>query len=144
MSRGRELTITRLRLTETNRRRLAHESTSCFPHSCRGDNRAGCRKPATRLRCKRTAAGRIEYPKTRRVDHVDTYFGVKVADPYRWLEDDVRHDSEVADWVAAENKVTARYLAVDPRARDHPPPADRAVELPAVCAGPSRPAGDTT
>ena len=33
---------------------------------------------------------RIEYPRTRRVKHVDEYFGVKVADPYRWLEDDVR------------------------------------------------------
>ncbi len=54
--------------------------------------------------------GRIEYPKTRRVDHVDTYFGVKVPDPYRWLEADVRHDKAVADWVAAENTVTARYL----------------------------------
>ncbi len=53
---------------------------------------------------------RIEYPKTRRVDHVDTYFGVKVADLYRWLEADVRHDKAVADWVAAENRVTSRYL----------------------------------
>ncbi len=55
-------------------------------------------------------AERIEYPQTRRVDHVDTYFGVKVPDPYRWLEADVRHDKAVAAWVAAENKVTARYL----------------------------------
>jgi prolyl oligopeptidase len=53
---------------------------------------------------------RIEYPKTRRIDHVDTYFGVKVPDPYRWLEADVRHDKAVADWVAAENQVTTRYL----------------------------------
>ena len=57
---------------------------------------------------------RIEYPKTRRVDHVDTYFGVRVPDPYRWLEADVRHDKAVADWVAAENKVTARYLEAIP------------------------------
>jgi len=55
-------------------------------------------------------SGRIEYPKTRRVDHVDTYFGVKAPDPYRWLENDVRQAKDVADWVAAENKVTARYL----------------------------------
>ncbi len=38
------------------------------------------------------------------------YFGVKVADPYRWLEDDVRTSKEVADWVAAENKATFGYL----------------------------------
>jgi prolyl oligopeptidase len=56
------------------------------------------------------AAEGIGYPKTRRVDHVDTYFGVKVADPYRWLEQDVRSAQEVRDWVAAENKVTFRYL----------------------------------
>ena len=56
------------------------------------------------------AAEKIEYPKTRRVDHVDTYFGVKVADPYRWLEQDVRGSQEVRDWVAAENKLTFRYL----------------------------------
>ncbi len=58
---------------------------------------------------------RIEYPRTRRVEHVDDYFGVKVADPYRWLEDDVRTSHEVADWVAAENKVTERYLESIPQ-----------------------------
>jgi prolyl oligopeptidase len=57
---------------------------------------------------------RIEYPPTRRVNQVDVYHGVKVADPYRWLEADVRHSPEVAAWVAAENKVTARYLAAIP------------------------------
>jgi prolyl oligopeptidase len=56
------------------------------------------------------AAGQIAYPQTRRVNHVDTYFGVKVRDPYRWLEADVRQDKEVADWAAAENKVTFGYL----------------------------------
>ena len=56
------------------------------------------------------AGGPIEYPKTRRVDHVDTYFGTRVPDPYRWLEADVRNSKEVADWVAAENQVTSRYL----------------------------------
>ncbi len=50
------------------------------------------------------------YPETRRVDVVDEQFGVPVADPYRWLENDVRNDSEVADWVAAENEVTDAYL----------------------------------
>ena len=34
--------------------------------------------------------GKITYPETRRVDQVDEFHGVKVADPYRWLEADVR------------------------------------------------------
>lgn len=52
----------------------------------------------------------MTYPETRRGDVVDTSFGEKVADPYRWLENDVRTDKEVADWVAAQNKVTQANL----------------------------------
>lgn len=52
----------------------------------------------------------IEYPKTKKVDQVDDYHGTKVADPYRWLETDVRTSKDVADWVAAENKITFDYL----------------------------------
>ena len=37
----------------------------------------------------------MQYPKTKTVDQVDEYFGLKVADPYRWLEDDVR-ESDVS------------------------------------------------
>jgi len=53
-------------------------------------------------------AQKLQYPNTRRVDHVDTYFGVKVPDPYRWLEDD--NAAETMKWVEAENKVTFKYL----------------------------------
>ena len=35
---------------------------------------------------------KITYPETRRVDQVEEQFGIKVADPYRWLENDVRND----------------------------------------------------
>ena len=52
----------------------------------------------------------IEYPKTERVDLVESQFGIPVADPYRWLENDVRTDSRVHDWVTAENAVTEAYL----------------------------------
>ncbi len=52
----------------------------------------------------------LQYPKTRRVDQTDEYHGTKVADPYRWLEDDVRSNEEVRAWVEAENKVTFGYL----------------------------------
>jgi prolyl oligopeptidase len=50
----------------------------------------------------------LEYPVTREGDVVDTYFGKEVADPYRWLEDDM--SQETANWVVAENKVTHGYL----------------------------------
>ncbi|BAK68211.1 prolyl endopeptidase [Sphingobium sp. SYK-6] len=54
------------------------------------------------------------YPLARRADLVETQFGVPVADPYRWLENDARTDGEVAQWVAAENDATAHYLAALP------------------------------
>lgn len=52
----------------------------------------------------------LTYPSTRRDDVVETQFGVPVADPYRWLENDVRVDAEVRDWVTAQNRVTEAYL----------------------------------
>ncbi|GGC43874.1 prolyl endopeptidase [Marivirga lumbricoides] len=48
------------------------------------------------------------YPETAKVDTVDTYFGVEVADPYRWLEDD--RSEQTAEWVKAQNEVTFGYL----------------------------------
>ena len=53
---------------------------------------------------------KLTYPSTRKVDLVEQQFGEKVADPYRWLENDVRTDKDVADWVARENTVTQAYL----------------------------------
>lgn len=52
----------------------------------------------------------IVYPATRTVDQTDTQFGVVVADPYRWLEQDVRTAPEVAQWVEAQNAVTRDHL----------------------------------
>ncbi|MCZ8323195.1 MAG: prolyl oligopeptidase family serine peptidase [Novosphingobium sp.] len=52
----------------------------------------------------------LTYPETRKLDLVEESFGEKVADPYRWLENDVRTDKEVADWVERQNAVTQRYL----------------------------------
>src|SRR5690349_21020036 len=54
-------------------------------------------------------------PMTRTIDHVDDYHGEKVADPYRWLEDDVRTSTEVADWVRAQNEYTSRFLDTIPQ-----------------------------
>lgn len=56
----------------------------------------------------------MTYPQTRTVDRVDDWHGVKVADPYRWLENDVREDPEVAAWVMAQNAVSFSYLAALP------------------------------
>ncbi len=52
----------------------------------------------------------LAYPQTATVDVVEEQFGEKVADPYRWLEDDVRVNPKVAEWVKAQNKVTDAYL----------------------------------
>ncbi|MGZ5556329.1 MAG: prolyl oligopeptidase family serine peptidase, partial [Candidatus Aminicenantales bacterium] len=57
--------------------------------------------------CQKSAA-KLTYPVTKKVDQVDDYFGTKVADPYRWLEDDNAED--VKAWVQAENAVTFGYL----------------------------------
>ena len=52
----------------------------------------------------------FNYPETARGKQQDDYHGTLVADPYRWLEDDVRESQAVADWVAAQNKLTFAYL----------------------------------
>jgi len=54
----------------------------------------------------------IKYPVTKKVDTVDNYFGTKVPDPYRWLEDD--NSAATAAWVKEENAVTNAYLAKIP------------------------------
>jgi prolyl oligopeptidase len=54
----------------------------------------------------------LPYPKTAKVSQVDDYFGTKVADPYRWMEDDTA--SAVKAWVQAENAVTFAYLGKIP------------------------------
>lgn len=54
------------------------------------------------------AVAQTAYPKAHKDNTVDVYFGEKVADPYRWLEDDM--SAQTAEWVDAENAVTRKYL----------------------------------
>jgi prolyl oligopeptidase len=54
------------------------------------------------------AQTKINYPETKKIDHVDSYFNDKINDPYRWLEDD--RSAETEAWVKAQNKVTYQYL----------------------------------
>ena len=54
------------------------------------------------------AETKLNYPETRKSDQIDDYFGVKVPDPYRWLEDE--NSAETKAWVEAENKITFAYL----------------------------------
>jgi prolyl oligopeptidase len=55
---------------------------------------------------------KFTYPVTAKEDQVDDYFGTKVADPYRWLEDDT--SAQTAEWVKAQNEVTFGYLGQIP------------------------------
>ena len=50
----------------------------------------------------------VNYPNTKKVDSVDTYFGIKIQDPFRWLEDD--RSSETENWVKQQNETTFKYL----------------------------------
>ena len=55
---------------------------------------------------------KLNYPVTKKVNLTDDYFGTKVADPYRWLEDDT--SKATSEWVDAENKITNEYLSQIP------------------------------
>ena len=68
----------------------------------------GCGDPSSNDQ-KVSSSKAVDTIDTRRGDHVDTYFGVEVADPYRWLEDDL--SDETAAWIGDQNRVTRDYLA---------------------------------
>lgn len=58
--------------------------------------------------CKNNVNEMIKYPETKKIGYADTLFGTIVADPYRWLEDDM--SEETAQWVKEQNIVTFGYL----------------------------------
>ena len=53
---------------------------------------------------------KFDYPTTKKVDATEDYHGTSVADPYRWLEDDVRKSDDVRQWVTRQNELTFKYL----------------------------------
>ncbi len=57
----------------------------------------------------------LVYPATKRTDLVENLHGTTVADPYRWLEDDVRDNPDVRSWVDAQSGLTAAYLKAIPK-----------------------------
>ena len=61
-----------------------------------------------------TSSMTVEYPVTATIEHIDTYHSIEVADPYRWLEDDIRESDAVKKWVSAQNEITFAYLASIP------------------------------
>jgi len=67
---------------------------------------------ATVLSASALTAQKLDYPKPHTVDQVDDYFGTKVADPYRWMEN--VDAPEVKQWVDAENTLTRSYLDAIP------------------------------
>ena len=53
----------------------------------------------------------LRYPQTPKSDHVDTYFGQQVADPYRWLEASIAGESpEVKQWLDQQERLAQAYL----------------------------------
>ncbi|MFZ1530181.1 MAG: prolyl oligopeptidase family serine peptidase [Ferruginibacter sp.] len=59
-----------------------------------------------------SSMAQIKYPHTEKTDRSDDYFGTKIADPYRWLEDDTAKNT--AAWVVEQNNVTNDYFAQIP------------------------------
>ena len=58
------------------------------------------------------ASPSFNYPQSAKIDQVDYYHGVEVADPYRWLEDP--NSQSTQDWIKAQNELTFNYLATIP------------------------------
>jgi prolyl oligopeptidase len=88
-------------------------TSSCAVNSPRPASVAATPPPSSSEAAAAPASAKpaLVYPAVRRVDLVETQFGVPVADPYRWLENDVRNDPEVRSWVDAQNAVTNHFLS---------------------------------
>lgn len=61
-------------------------------------------------------SNKMNYPITKKVNVVDTFYNTPVEDPYRWLENDTT--AETASWVKAQNQVTFDYLETLPNRKE--------------------------
>ena len=68
----------------------------------------GCLASVPVINRVRANDSKLVYPTTKKVEVVDNYFGNKVPDPYRWLEDE--QSPETRSWVEAQNALTFSYL----------------------------------
>ena len=77
--------------------------------ACSGESHSGTSDVINMAEHKMTTTKiKLKYPVTHKVNVIDTYFDTDIADPYRWLEDDL--SVETANWVSAQNDVTFGYL----------------------------------
>jgi len=82
---------------------------SCLLMACAEKSTKQVTQEADSMNNKVQTAHKVNYPNTKKGSVVDSYFDQKVADPYRWLEDD--RSSETGHWVKSQNQVTFDYLA---------------------------------
>ncbi|HEX8191930.1 MAG TPA: prolyl oligopeptidase family serine peptidase [Allosphingosinicella sp.] len=96
---------------------LLLSTAACTMNDAGADVRSADASPAaaaTQAPAPAASAASLSYPETRREAVTETQFGEAIADPYRWLENDVRNDPAVRQWVTAQNDVAERYLATLP------------------------------
>jgi len=72
----------------------------------------------------------IAYPPAERTDHVDTYWGTAVADPYRWLEDP--SDARTVAWVEAQATLARGFLDALPTHDDRQEQMTELLKQPSV------------
>jgi prolyl oligopeptidase len=93
---------------------MAHEEAEALVAPVRGPSNHSSAEDAPSSAAGRAAITTLaapRYPATRRDSLIERHFGEDLADPYRWLEADVRTSPEVAGWVAQQNAASSAYLA---------------------------------